>query len=185
MPGGQINDPSPGKHLLFCSSQQLPSLGLGPIIGFIHHLSTTLRSCFFSLLSCSATRLREYIRCCMRRTVILKNDSTADKRRKEEAFGLASIACYCFVETKTNCGVYVFQSGIISFLLISISPALRRVCKNILLANWVTLILIATTNAPLLFKQTFYEQTTFSYFSISSFSLFRILIFLHILSLSN
>ena len=47
-------------------------------------------------------------------------------------------------------GVYVFQSGIISFLLISISPALRRVCKNILLANWVTLILIATTSVGLM-----------------------------------
>ena len=39
----------------------------------------------------------------MRRTAILKNDSTAEKRREEEAFALASIAHYYFVETKTNC----------------------------------------------------------------------------------
>ena len=39
----------------------------------------------------------------MRRTAILKNNSTAEKRREEEAFALASIAHYCFVETKTNC----------------------------------------------------------------------------------
>ena len=39
----------------------------------------------------------------MRRLAILKNDSTAEKRREKEAFALASIACYCFVETKTNC----------------------------------------------------------------------------------
>ena len=74
------------------------------IIGFIHHLSTPLRRCFFSLLSCSAARFREHIQCCMCRTAILKNDSTAEKRRKEEAFALASIAHCCFVETKTNCG---------------------------------------------------------------------------------
>ena len=46
-------------------------------------------------------------------------------------------------------GVYVFQSGIISFLLIYISPTLKRVCKNILLGNWVTLILIAATSVGL------------------------------------
>ena len=39
----------------------------------------------------------------MCRTAILKNDSTAEKKRVEEAFALASIAHYCFVETKTNC----------------------------------------------------------------------------------
>ena len=39
----------------------------------------------------------------MYRTAILKNDSTAEKRIEEEAFALASIAHYCFVETKTNC----------------------------------------------------------------------------------
>ena len=77
------------------------------IIVFIHHLSMPLRRCFFSLLSCSATRLRECIQCCMRRTAILKNDSTAEKRREEETFALASIALYCFVETNLNCGVCV------------------------------------------------------------------------------
>ena len=40
----------------------------------------------------------------MRCTDILKNNSTAEKRREEEAFALESIAHYCFVETKTNCG---------------------------------------------------------------------------------
>ena len=59
--------------------------------------------CFFSLLSYTATRLREYIRCCMRCTAILKNDSRAEKRIEEEAFALASIAHYCFVETNLNC----------------------------------------------------------------------------------
>ena len=73
------------------------------IIADIYHLSTPLRSCFFSLLSYSATRLREYILCCMYRTAILKNDSTAEKRREKEAFALASIAHYCFVETNLNC----------------------------------------------------------------------------------
>ena len=74
------------------------------IIGFIHHLSTLLRRCFFSLLSYSVTRLREYIQCCMCCTGFLKNDSTAEKRREEEAFALASIAHYCFVKTNLNCG---------------------------------------------------------------------------------
>ena len=73
------------------------------IIGFIHHLSTPLRRYFFSLLSCSAARLREYIKRCMCRTAILKNNSTAEKRREEETFALASIAHYCFVETILNC----------------------------------------------------------------------------------
>ena len=73
------------------------------IIADIYHLSTPLRDCFFSLLSYSATRFREYIRCCMYRTAILKNDSTAEKRGEKEAFALASIAHCCFVETKTNC----------------------------------------------------------------------------------
>ena len=86
------------------------------IIGFIHHLSTPLRGCFFSLLSYSATRLREHILCCMRRLAILKNDSTAEKRREEEAFALASIAHYYFVKTKTNCDTcplyYLRMSGI-------------------------------------------------------------------------
>ena len=39
----------------------------------------------------------------MRGTAILKNNSTAEKRREEEAFALESIAHYCFVETKSNC----------------------------------------------------------------------------------
>ena len=72
-------------------------------VAFIHHLSTSLRRCFSSLLSYNATRFREYILCCMRRTAILKNNSTAEKRREEEAFALKSIAHYCFVETKSNC----------------------------------------------------------------------------------
>ena len=73
------------------------------IIVVIYHLSTPLCLCFFSLLLYGATRLREYILCCMRRTAILKNNSTAEKRREEEAFALASIAHYCFVEIKSNC----------------------------------------------------------------------------------
>ena len=73
----------------------------------IHHLSKPLRRCFFSLLSYGATRLCEYIPCCVLRTAILKNDSTAEKRREEETFALASIALYCFVETNLNCGVCV------------------------------------------------------------------------------
>ena len=40
----------------------------------------------------------------MRRTAVLKNDNTAEKRREEEAFALKSIAHYCFVEIKSNCG---------------------------------------------------------------------------------
>ena len=40
----------------------------------------------------------------MCRTAILKNDSTAEKRREKEAFALKSIAHYCFVEIKSNCG---------------------------------------------------------------------------------
>merc|ERR1711974_524186 len=72
-------------------------------VAFIHHLSTPLRCCFFSLLSYSATRLRECIQRCMRHTAILKNNSTAEKRREEEAFALESIAHYCFVKTKSNC----------------------------------------------------------------------------------
>ena len=72
-------------------------------VAFIHHLSTSLRRCFFSLLLYSATRFREYIPCCMRRTDILKNNSTAEKRREEEAFALKSIAYYYFVEIKRNC----------------------------------------------------------------------------------
>ena len=47
-------------------------------------------------------------------------------------------------------GVYVFQSGIISFVLIYISPTLRHLCKVILLANWVTLILVAVTSVVLI-----------------------------------
>ena len=73
---------------------------MGNTVAFFHHRSTSLRRCFFSLLSYSATRLRE---CCMRRKAILKNDSTAEKRREEEAFLLKSIAHYCFVEIKSNC----------------------------------------------------------------------------------
>ena len=90
--------PASSKVGLFSKFRHLQS-----IIGFIHHLSTPLRGGFFSLLSCCAARLRENIQYCMCRTPILKNDSTAEKRRKEEAFALASIAHYCFVETKTNC----------------------------------------------------------------------------------
>ena len=86
---------------------QNPLFGPVSITAFIHHLSTPLRRYFFSLLSYSMTRLCEYIQCCMRCTAILKNDSTAEKRREEEAFALASIAHYCFVETKTNCDVIV------------------------------------------------------------------------------
>ena len=56
---------------------------------------------FSSLVQCE--RLREYIQCSMRRTAILKNNSTAEKRREEEAFALKSIAHYCFVEIKNNC----------------------------------------------------------------------------------
>ena len=77
------------------------------IIVVMYHLSTPLRRCFFSLLSFSATRLREYIPCCMCRTAFLKNDSTAEKRREEEAFALASIAHYCFVEIKSNCDEFL------------------------------------------------------------------------------
>ena len=76
--------------------------GLDSIIGFIHHLSTPLRGGFFSLLSCCAARLRENIQYCMCRTAILKNDSTAEKRGEKEAFALASIAHYCFVETRAG-----------------------------------------------------------------------------------
>ena len=72
-------------------------------VALIYHLSASLRRCFFSLLSYGATRFREYIPCCMRRTDILKNNSTAEKRREEETFVLASIARYCFVETNLNC----------------------------------------------------------------------------------
>ena len=73
-------------------------------VALFNHLLAPLCRCFFSLLSYSAMRLRECIECFMRRTAILKNNSTAEKRREEEAFALASIAHYCFVETKTNCG---------------------------------------------------------------------------------
>ena len=83
----------------------LSFLFVSSIIVVMYHLSTPLRRCFFSLLSFSATRLREYIPCCMCRTAFLKNDSMAEKRREEEAFALASIAHYCFVETNLNCGV--------------------------------------------------------------------------------
>ena len=72
-------------------------------VALIYHLSASLRRCFFSLLSYSATRLREYILCCIRRTAILKNNNTAEKRREKEAFALASIAHYCFVEIRSNC----------------------------------------------------------------------------------
>ena len=71
-------------------------------VALIHHLSAPHCRCFFSLLSYGATRLREYIQCCMLR--ILKNNSTAEKRREEEAFALKSIAHYCFVQIKSNCG---------------------------------------------------------------------------------
>ena len=81
------------------------------IIADIYHLSTPLRDCFFSLLSYSATRFREYIRCCMYRTAIFKNDSTAEKRGEKEAFALASIAHYCFVETNLNCGLLIKGQG--------------------------------------------------------------------------
>ena len=50
----------------------------------------------------------------MRRTAILKNNNTAEKRRKEEAFALESIAHYCFVEIKSNCdtkGLSLFYSS--------------------------------------------------------------------------
>ena len=75
-------------------------------VALFHHLSAPLRRCFFSLLSYSAMRLRECIECCMRRTAILKNNSTAEKRREEEAFALASIAHY-FVEIKSNCAEWL------------------------------------------------------------------------------
>ena len=71
---------------------------------FIHHLSTLLRCCFFFLLLYSVRRLREYIPCFMRQTFVLKNESTAEKRREKEAFAiLVSIAHCCFMETKHNC----------------------------------------------------------------------------------
>ena len=86
------------------SSAKLKLLSWGfCTVAFIHHPSTPLRRCFFSHLSYSATRLRECIERCTRRTAILKNNSTAEKRREEEAFALKSIAHYCFVETKSNC----------------------------------------------------------------------------------
>ena len=62
-------------------------------------LPNSVRRCFFSLLSYSATRLRE---CCMRRKAILKNDSTAEKRREEEAFALKAMAHYCFGKLRTT-----------------------------------------------------------------------------------
>ena len=46
----------------------------------------------------------------MHRTIILKKDSTTEKRREEEAFVLASITHYCFVETKTNCGLIASET---------------------------------------------------------------------------
>ena len=73
-------------------------------VALFNHPSAPLRRCFISLLSYSAMRLRECIECFMRRTAILKNNSTAEKRREEVAFALASIAHYCFVEIKSNCG---------------------------------------------------------------------------------
>ena len=40
----------------------------------------------------------------MRQTFVLKNESTAEKRREKEAFAiLVSIAHCCFMETKHNC----------------------------------------------------------------------------------
>ena len=39
----------------------------------------------------------------MRQTSVLKNESTAEKRREKEAFALVSIAHCCFMETKRNC----------------------------------------------------------------------------------
>ena len=45
------------------------------------------------------------MQCCICRTAFLKNDSTAEERREEEVFALASIAHYCFVEIKSNCGI--------------------------------------------------------------------------------
>ena len=62
------------------------------------------RSAAASFLMYCAIRLREYILCCMRRTAILKNNCTAEKRREEEAFAIASIAHYCLVKTKSHCG---------------------------------------------------------------------------------
>ena len=98
---GGPNSVNPGQICKSMVSHWLKYIN--SIIVVIHHLSTPLRRCFFSLLSYSATRLREYILCCMRRTAILKNNSTAEKRREEEAFALKSIAHYCFVEIKSNC----------------------------------------------------------------------------------
>ena len=51
----------------------------------------------------------------MYRTAILKNDSTAEKRIEEEAFALASIAHYCFVETNLNCGKLSHSLIVIQF----------------------------------------------------------------------
>ena len=106
------------------------------IIGFIYHLSTPLRRCFFSLLSYSATRLREYIQCCMRRTAILKNNSTAEKRREEEAFALESIAHYCFVETNLNCALNVFLTWKRAWLCCNLSCRRLR-CLNLSWARWL------------------------------------------------
>ena len=78
-------------------------------VALFNHPSAPLRRCFISLLSYSAMRLRECIECFMRRTAILKNNSTAEKRRQEGAFALASIAHYCFVEIKSNCGFCGFE----------------------------------------------------------------------------
>ena len=63
---------------------------------------------------------------------------------------MVAISTYDGSLNRYGLGVYVFQSGIISFALISISPTLRHVCKNLLLANWVTLILIALTSVVLI-----------------------------------
>ena len=41
---------------------------------------------------------------------ILKNDSTEEKRREEEASALVSIAHYGFVETKRNCDSNIFDN---------------------------------------------------------------------------
>ena len=71
----------------------------------------------------------------MRRTAILKNNSTAEKRREEEAFALKSIAHYCFVEIKNNCGSQWVKIFIMYKRVLVLKIILNKILNNFNIYN--------------------------------------------------
>jgi len=69
-----------------------------------------------------------------------EKNSTAEKRRKEEAFALASIAHYCFVEIKSICDKWAAAASALTLKLIKIRDQEGKCLKMDKFIKFVLLI---------------------------------------------